>query len=116
MRRYRETVGQPNTEIGDVIWDRYLPDSLKATTRERGEQESDSGCDMMGMEYFREIGTYLQNAISKVELSPHLSVAIAQTIFCEGTVVIPTPDEHGLGRPVPGADEFEYPLRPCNHI
>ena len=45
------------TKRDDVIWDRNLPDSLKATTRRGGEQESDSGCDMMGMGNFREIGT-----------------------------------------------------------
>ena len=49
-----------NTKRVDV--DRYLPDSLKATTRQRRgagiaeSQESDSGCDMMGMGHFREIG------------------------------------------------------------
>ena len=72
---------------------------------------------MMGMENFREIGTelYLQNASNKVKLFGYLSVAIAQTVFCEGKVVISTLDEDVLGSPLPGADESEYPLRPCNH-
>ena len=26
-----------------------------------------------------------------------------------------TVDENVLGSPVPGGDESEYPLRPCNH-
>ena len=52
-----------------------------------GEQESDSGCDMMGMENFREIETYLQNASNKVEWLHYLPVAIAQTVFCEGKVM-----------------------------
>ena len=26
-----------------------------------------------------------------------------------------TLDEHVLGSPMPGDDESEYPLRPCNH-
>ena len=52
-----------------------------------GEHESDSGCDMMGMENFREIGTYLQNASNKVELLHYLPVAIAQTVFCEGKMM-----------------------------
>ena len=43
-----------------------------------------------------------------------MSVAIGQT-FCEGKVVISTVDENVLGSPVPGGDESEYPLRPCNH-
>ena len=41
-----------------------------------GEQESDSGCDMMGMDNFREIGTYVQNASNKVELLHFLPVII----------------------------------------
>ncbi len=58
---------------------------------------------------------YLQNASNKVELFHYLSVAIAQTVFCEGRVVISTLDENVLGSPVSGADESDYPLRPCNH-
>ena len=53
------------TKRVDAIWDRYLPDSLKATARERREHESDSGCDTMGMGKFREIGTYLQKESNK---------------------------------------------------
>ena len=44
-----------------------------------------------------------------------MSVSAAQTIFCEGKVVISTLDENVLGSPVPGAGESEYPLGPCNH-
>ena len=51
----------------------------------------------------------------KVELFHYLSVAIVQTAFCEGKVVISTVDENVLGSPVPGGDESEYPLRPSNH-
>ena len=62
---------------------------------------------------------YLQNAsTNKVEASEpfhYPPVAIAQTVFCEGKVVISTLDENVLGSPVPGGDESEYPLRPCNH-
>ena len=53
---------------------------------------------------------YLQNASNKVELFHYLSVAIAQTVFCEGKVVISTLDENVLGSPVSGADESDYPL------
>ena len=58
---------------------------------------------------------YLQNGGNKVELFHYLSVAIAETVFCEETVVMSTLDEDVLGSPVLGADESEYPLRPCNH-
>ena len=44
-----------------------------------------------------------------------MPVSIAQTVFCEGKVVISTLDENVLGSPMPGDDESEYPLRPCNH-
>ena len=57
----------------------------------------------MGMGRFREIGTYLQNASNK------------KLIFCEGKVAISTVDENVLESPVPGGNESEYPLRPCNH-
>ena len=63
----------------------------------------------------RKWNCYLQNASNKVELFHYLSVSVAQTVFCEGKVVISNLDEHILGSPVPGADESEYPLRPCNH-
>ena len=62
----------------------------------------------------RNWNSYLQNASNKVELFRYLSVAIAQTFFCEGNVVISTLDEYVLGSLLPGADESEYPLRPCN--
>ena len=57
----------------------------------------------------------LQNGANKVELFHYLSVAIAETVFCEETVVMSTLDEDVLGSSVLGADESEYPLRPCNH-
>ena len=44
-----------------------------------------------------------------------MSVSIAQTVFCDGKVVISTLDENVLGSTMPGVDESEYPLRPCNH-
>ena len=50
-----------------------------------------------------------------MELFHYLSVSVAHTVFCESKVVISTLDENILGSPVPGADESEYPLRPCNH-
>ena len=49
-----------------------------------------------------------------MELFHYLSVAIAETVFCEGKVVMSTLDEDVLGSPVLGADESEYPLKPCN--
>ena len=50
-----------------------------------------------------------------MELFDYLSVAIAQTVLCEGKVIISTLGENVLGSPVPGAVESKYPLRPCNH-
>ena len=50
-----------------------------------------------------------------MELFQYLSVAIAETVFCEGKVVMLTLGEDVLGSPVLGADESKYPLRPCNH-
>ena len=44
-----------------------------------------------------------------------MPVSIAQTVFCEGRVVISTLDENVLGSPMPGDDESEYQPRPCNH-
>ena len=44
-----------------------------------------------------------------------MPVSIAQTVFCEGNVLISTLDENVLGSPMPGDDESEYPPRPCNH-
>ena len=52
---------------------------------------------------------------NKVELFHYLSVAIVQTVFGEGRVVMSTLDEHVLRSPVLVADESEYTLRPCYH-
>ena len=100
----------------DVIWDRYLPDSLKATTRQRRGAGIRQRMPYDGNGKFpRNWNSYLQNASNKVELFHYLSVAIAETVFCEGKVVMSTLDEDVLGSSVLGADESEYPLRPCNH-
>ena len=53
----------------------------------------------------RNWNSYLQNASNKVELFHYLSVAIAETVFCEGKVVMSTLDEDVLGSHVLGADE-----------
>ena len=37
-----------------------------------------------------------------------MPVSIAQTVFCEGKVLISTLDENVLGSPMPGDDESEY--------
>ena len=58
----------------------------------------------------RNWNSYLQNASNKVELFHYLSIAITQTVFGEGKVVMSS-----LGENVLGAEESEYPLRPCNH-
>ena len=56
----------------------------------------------------------MQNASNKAELFHYLSVAIAETVFCEGKVVMSTLDEDVLWSPLLDVDESEYPLRPCN--
>ena len=79
----------------DVILDRYLPDSLKATTRQRRGAVIRQRMRHDGNGKFpRNWNRYLQNASNKVELFHYLSVAIAQTVFCEGKVVISTLDEN----------------------
>ena len=107
-----------NTKRVDVVWDSYLPDSLKATTRHslrRGTGIRQRMRHGGNWTFPRNWNSYLQNVNNKVELFHYLSVAIAETVFCEGKVVISTLDENVLGSPMPGAYESEYPLRPCNH-
>ena len=105
-----------NTKRVYVIWDRYLPDSLKATTRQRRGAGIRQRMRHDGNGKFpRNWNSYLQNGSNKVELFHYLSVAIAETVFCEGKVVMSTLDEDVLGSPVLGADEPEYPLKPYNH-
>ena len=60
--------------------------------------------------FLRNWNSYLQNTSNKVELFHYLSIAITQTVFGEGKVVMST-----LGENVLGAEESEYPPRPCNH-
>ena len=80
-----------------VIWDRNLPDSLKATTRERmgaGIRKRMRHC-WIG-KFPRNWYSYLQNVSNKVELFHCMSVYIAQTVFCGGKVVIWTLGENVL--------------------
>ena len=104
------------TKRVNVIWDRYLPDSLKATTRHRRGAGIRQRMPQDGNgKIQRNWNSHLQNAINKVELFHYLSVSIAQTVFYEGKIVLSTLDENVLGSPVPSADESEYPLSLCNH-
>ena len=83
------------TERVDVIWDRYLPDSLKATTRLRRGAGIRQRMRHDGNGKFpRNWNSYLQNASNNVELFHHPSVAIAHNVFCEGKVAISTLDEN----------------------
>ena len=80
-----------NTKRVDVIWDHYLPDILKATTRQRRGTGIRQRMRHDGNGTFpRNWNSYLQNASNKVKLFGYLSVAIAQTVFCEGKVVTST--------------------------
>ena len=69
----------------DVIWDRYISDSLKATTREsrgagvRQRLPSDGNGKMP-----KNWNSYLRNETNKTELFQYLSGVIAQRVFDEG--------------------------------
>ena len=73
------------TKRVDVILDCYLADCISGTTRQRREQESDSGCDMMGVGRFPDIGPAISGTFTKknLELFHYLSVSISQTV-CQG--------------------------------
>ena len=73
----------------NVIWDRYLPDSLKATTRQRRGAGIRQRMRHDGNgPFLRNWNSYLQTASNKVELFHNLPVDIAHTVFCEGNAVI----------------------------
>ena len=102
----------------DVIWDGYISDSLKVTTREsrgagvRQRLPSDGNGKMP-----KNWESYLRNETNKMELFQYLSGVIAQSAFDERKVVITTCDKNVLQNPC--ADNIvvrsEYPLSPCNH-
>ncbi len=103
----------------DVIWDRYISDSLKATTREsRGAGVRQRlACDGNG-KMPKNWSSYLRNETNKTELFQYLSGVITKSVFEEGKVVISTCDRSILRNP--SADDTvnaqtEYPLYPCNH-
>ena len=58
-------------------------------------------------EISRNWNSYLQNVSNKLEMCRFLPVSIAQTVFCEGNVVISTLAENVQGSLVPDADESE---------
>ena len=80
-----------------VIYDRYLSDSLKETTREsrgagvRQHLPSDGNGKVP-----KNWNSYLCNATNKIELFQYLSGVIAQSVFDEGKVVVTTFDENVL--------------------
>ena len=102
----------------NVIWDRYLPDSLKATTREsrgagvRQRLPSDGNGKMP-----KNWSSYLRNGTNKIELFHYLSGVTAQSVFDEGEVVFTTYDTNVLqnGHADDPVIRTEYPLSPCNH-
>ena len=105
-----------NTKRVDVIWDCYLPVSLKATTRQRRGAGIRQRMRHDGNWKFpRNWNSYLQNASNKVELFHYLAVVITETVFCEGKVGMSILDEDVLGSSVLGAYESTYQLKPCNH-
>ena len=57
---------------------------------------------MMGMVNFRDTDSYLHNEGNKVQQFYYVSVSIAQTVFCEGRIVLTsTLNENVMGGPVP---------------
>ena len=102
----------------DAIWDRYLSDSLKATTREcrgagvRQRLPSDGNGKIP-----KNWSSYLRNETNKMELFQYLSGVIAHTVFTEGKVIITTCEENVLQNPrAPDSMiQLQYPLSPCNH-
>ena len=78
----------------DVIWDRYLSDSLKATTREsRGAGVRQCLSSDGNGKIPKNWNSYLHNTTNKIELFQYLSGVIAQFAFDEGKVVITTFDK-----------------------
>jgi len=78
-----------NARRVDIIWDRYLSDSLKTTTREsrgagvRQRLLSDG-------KFPKNWSSYHRNAANKTELFQYLSRVIAQSAFDEGKIIITT--------------------------
>ena len=102
-----------NTKIVDVIWDRNLTYSLKATTRQRRGTGIRQRMRHDGNWTFpRNWNSYLQNVSNKVELFHfHASVHCSDRLLWRKGCNI----NSGLGSPMPGDDESEYPPMPCNH-
>ena len=77
--------------LDDVIWDRYLSDSLKAiTTESRG-----AGVQQRLLsdgKFPKKWSSYLRNAANKTELFKTLSGVITQSVFEEGKIVCITFD------------------------
>ena len=102
----------------DVIWDRYLSESLKAMTREsrvagvRQRLPSDGNRKIP-----KNWNSYLRNATNKIEIFQYLSRVISQSVFDEGRVVITTLDETVLQNSCTDDPvvQSEHSLCPCNH-
>ena len=108
----------PTLKRDDVIWDRYLPDSLKATTRQRRgagikQRMRRDGNGKFPRNWNLSKERKQQDGMATLSASSHCS----DRIMWRKDDVISTLDANELGsRPtVPGADVSEYPLRPCNH-
>ena len=91
------------TKTVDVIWDRYLPNILKPTPSLKSTRMGAGIRQRMrhdwNWKFPRNWNSCLQNASNKVALFHYLSVAMAQTVFGEGNVVISTLDGNVLGSP-----------------
>ncbi len=84
----------------DVIWDRYLSNSLKATSRvNRGAGVRQHLPSDGNGKIPKNWNSYLRNSANKIELFHYLSRVIARSAFGEGKIVITTFDETVLRNP-----------------
>ena len=101
----------------DVIWDQYLPESLKATTRiRRGagvrQRLSSNGNGKMPKNW----NSYLRNDMNKTELFTYLADIIANTVFTEGKIIITTCGKNVLQNPFNQESVIQIKcLSPCNY-
>ena len=94
----------------DIVWDIYLPNSLKSATREKqgaGKRRRVEGSTQIPVKW----GPFLRNDQNKSELFQFLSDFIHKNFRPAGRTVVATVDDHVLSFPNRN-NEF---LQPCNH-
>ena len=94
----------------DIVWDIYLPNSLKSATREKwgaGERRRVEGSTQISVKW----DPFLRNDQNKSELFHFLSDFIHKNFRPAGRTVVATVDDHVLSFP----DRNNEFLQPCNH-